>query len=133
MKLTTCPQLHAYADTLGVQLVRHTGGIKGKYFHRTRTISTRRGMSIQQYKSTLAHELAHATYGDIPTGNGHFDQRQEMRADQWAANVLIDPDHFRDAYIWYDGHLAAVADDLEVTHHLLDTYLNMARTGLSTT
>lgn len=124
MKLTTCPQLHAYAEALGVRLVKHTGGIKGKYFHLSRTISTRRGLSIIAYKSTLAHELAHATYGDIPTGNGHFDQRQEARADQWAANVLIDPDHFYDAHIWHGGHLPSIADELEITQHLLTVWVS---------
>lgn len=122
MNLTTCPMLHAYAETIGVQLVRHDNGIKAWYHHPTRTISTRRGLSIQAYKSTLAHELGHATYRDTPTGNGHYDQRQERRADQWAANVLIDPKAFEDAYIWHGGDLRAVADDLEVTRHLLDVW-----------
>lgn len=115
--------LHAYAEAIGVQLVKHDNGGKAWYHHRTRTISTRRGLSIATYKSSLAHELAHATYRDIPTGNGHFDQRQEQRADRWAANVLIDPDAFEDAYIWHHGHLGGIAEDLEVTHHILDIWL----------
>lgn len=123
MKVTDCVDLHAYADKIGVRLVKHNNGLKGFYDNSTRTISTRRGLSIRAYRSTLAHELAHATYRDEPTGNGHFDQRQEARADQWAANVLIDPDQFHDAYIWHGGHLPAVADDLEVTVHLLDVWL----------
>ena len=64
---TTFLDLHRLAEQLGVQLVRHSGGQKGWYNPRTRTISTRRGMSIIQYKSTLAHELGHAYYGDTPT------------------------------------------------------------------
>ena len=62
--LPTCPDLHRHAQQLGVRLVRHTGGAKGYYHHKTRTISTRRGMSIAQYRSTLAHELGHAVYND---------------------------------------------------------------------
>lgn len=124
MNLTTCPMLHSYAETIGVHLVRHDNGIKAWYHHPTRTISTRRGLSIQAYKSTLAHELGHATYRDTPTGNGHYDQRQERRADQWAANVLIDPTAFEDAYIWHAGHLPAIADELEVSQHLLDVWIN---------
>ena len=123
----TCPDLHRYAEQIGVRLVKHDTGGKGWYHHPTRTISTRRGLSIQAYKSTLAHELAHATYGDVPTGNGHYDQRQEARADQWAANNLISPEMFEEAYIWHGGHLPAIADDLEVTHHLLNVWLTMER------
>ena len=127
MNLTTCPMLHAYAETIGVQLVRHDQGGKAWYHHPTRTISTRRGLSIQADKSSLAHELAHATYGDEPTGHGHYDLRQEQRADKWAANVLIDPQAFEDAYIWHRGHLPAIADELEVTHHILDVWINQER------
>lgn len=127
MKLTTCPMLHAYAESIGVQLVRHDNGPKGYYCHDTRTISTRRGLSIRAYKSTLAHELAHATYGDVPTGNGHYDHRQELRADKWAADVLIDPAAFEDAYLWHRGDFGGIADDLEVTHHLLNVWINHER------
>lgn len=119
--------LHAYADAIGVRLVRHDNGIKAWYHYPTRTISTRRGLSIATYKSSLAHELAHATYRDEPTGNGHYDQRQEQRADKWAANVLIDPQAFKDAYIWHAGNLGGIADDLEITHHLLDVWLTQGK------
>ncbi|OFQ42282.1 ImmA/IrrE family metallo-endopeptidase [Corynebacterium sp. HMSC076D02] len=104
---------------MGVQLRRHTGGPPGWYDHRRRIISTRRGMSIQQYRSVLAHELGHAHYGDTPTGNGHYDQRQERRADEYAAQLLINPTDFKAAAIWHHGHLPAIADELEVTKHLL--------------
>ena len=125
---TTSPDLHRLAEQLGVQLVRHSGGQKGWYNPRTRTISTRRGMSIIQYKSTLAHELGHAFYGDVTTGHGWFDTRTEHRADQYAAHLLITPEDFHDAYTWHGGHLPAIADDLEVTHHLLATWLDAERT-----
>ena len=127
MNLTTCPELHAYAEVIGVRLQRHDNGPKGFYHHPTRTISTRRGLSIQAYKSTLAHELGHAIYRDEPTGLGHYDQRQEARADRWAANALIDPLAFADAYVWHHGHLPAIADELEVTHHILDVWVQLER------
>ncbi|WP_408931096.1 ImmA/IrrE family metallo-endopeptidase [Corynebacterium sp. YSMAA1_1_D6] len=76
-------------------------------------------MSIQQYRSVLAHELGHAHYGDTPTGNGHYDQRQERRADEYAARLLINPHDFEAAATWHHGHLPAIADELEVTKHLL--------------
>ena len=118
MKLATCPDLHTHAQELGVRLRRHTGGPKGIYHHTLRTISTRRGMSIQQYRSTLAHELAHAHYGDTPR-RGIYSVRQETRADSYAARLLITPQAFFDAATWHNGHLGGMADELEVTHHLL--------------
>ncbi|WP_257202982.1 ImmA/IrrE family metallo-endopeptidase [Corynebacterium cystitidis] len=130
MAIVTCPELHAYAETIGVHLTKHTGGVKGYYLDSSRTISTRRGLSIQAYKSTLAHELGHATHRDRPTGNGHFDQRQEVRADQFAANLLIDSHSFWDAVRWHQGHLPAVADELEVTRHILRVYLAQNSTPL---
>lgn len=114
----TCPDLHAIANHMGVRLVRHASGPKAFYIHRRRVISTRRGMSITQYRSSLAHELGHAHYGDEPT-LGVFDTKQEKRADLWAANLLIDSDEFRQAYIWHRGRLGGIADELEVSHHLL--------------
>lgn len=116
------PDLHRLAESMGVTLRRHNGGKKGWYDHATLTISTRRGMSIQQYRSVLAHELGHAAYGDIPTGNGYYDQRQERRADEYAARLLISPVEFEAAAAWHQGHLPAIADELEVTKHLLKTW-----------
>ena len=117
--------LHRLAESMGVTLRRHNGGKKGWYDHATRTISTRRGMSIQQYRSVLAHELGHAHYGDTPTGNGHFDQRQERRADEYAARLLISPIEFEAAATWHHGPLPAIADELEVTKHLLKTWQSL--------
>ena len=118
-------ELHLLAESMGVQLQRHSGGCPGWYDHRRRIISTRRGQSIGQYKSVLAHELGHAQYGDTPTGNGHFDQRQERRADEYATRLLINTRDFRAAAIWHNGGLPAIADELEVTHHLLATWLHL--------
>lgn len=118
-------ELHLLAESMGVQLQRHTGGPPGWYDHYRRIISTRRGQSIGQYKSVLAHELGHAAHGDTPTGNGHFDQRQERRADEYAARLLINPSDFKASAIWHQGHLPAIADDLEVTKHLLKTWQSL--------
>lgn len=124
----TCPDLHHVARQLGVTLTRHNGGVKGYYNHTTHTISTRRGMSIQQYRSTLAHELGHAHYRDHPTGHGHYDQKQEARADRYAARLLIDPQAFDTAYRWCQGDHRELADELEVTQHLLAVYMRQALT-----
>ena len=120
---TTFPDLHRLAEALNVTLTHHEGGAKGYYCHTTRTITTRRGLSAAQYKCTLAHELGHAFHHDTPTGNGHYDQRQENRAWQFAANLLIDMQELENACAWHQGNLAAVADELEITQYLLNFWL----------
>lgn len=120
----TNPDLARLAEDMGITLRRHTGGKKGWYDHPTRTISTRRGLTIAEYRSTLAHELGHAHHSDHTTGNGHYDQRQECRADQYAARLLITP-HDLDTWCQFYGpcNPAAIAHELEVTTHLLTVYL----------
>lgn len=119
MKNTTNPALHRLAETLGVTVRRHTGGGKGYYDARTHTITTRRGMSIQQYKSTFAHELVHAIRRDVPIHIPVLNKRTELRVDRMAADMLINEESFHDAVKWHQGHLPSVADELEVTLHLL--------------
>ena len=120
---TTNPALHRLAETLGVTVKRHTGGGKGYYDARTHTITTRRGMSIQQYKSTFAHELIHAMRRDVPIPIPVLHRRNELRVDRKAANLLINPEAFHDALAWHQGHLPSVADELEVTLHLLTVWI----------
>lgn len=123
METSTNPALHKLAETHGVRTQRHTGGGKGYYHAPTHTITTRRGMSIQQYKSTFAHELAHAIRQDVPIDNAVLHARNERRVDIMAASMLITKEAFLDAYIWHNGHMGAIADELEVTKHLLDTWI----------
>ena len=126
-QMITNPDLHRLADTLGVRLVRHNGGPKGFYNHYARVISTRRGLSIAAYRSTLAHELGHAYYKDEPTENTHYDRKQERRADQFAAQLLLDEESVKAAMIWHNEHISPAAYELEVTQHLLKVWLHNAR------
>jgi len=120
----TNPDLQALAERMGVALRRHTGGQKGWYSDSHRVISTRRGLSIAEYRSTLAHELAHAYHRDTPVG-GHYSPRQERRADRWAARLLLTEAAVRDALTWHNHHRGPAAYDLEVTEHLLDVWLTL--------
>lgn len=127
-QMITNPDLHRLADRLGVRLVRHSGGPKGFYAHYARTISTRRGLSIAAYRSTLAHELGHAYYKDAPTENEHYSRKQERRADQFAAQLLLDEESVKAAMVWHNEHISPAAYELEVTEHLLKTWLAQHRT-----
>lgn len=125
--MITNPDLQRLAEDMGVRLARHDGGDKGYYDDATRTISTRRGLSIAQYRSTLAHELGHAHYGDVRVRDPVRHAKQEHRADQWAAALLLDEVDVATALACHSGHLAPTAHELEVTHHLLDVWLNQQR------
>lgn len=115
--------LAVIAEYLGVTTTHHEDGPPGYYDHHTRTISTRRGMHPAIYRSTLAHELGHATYQDQPTGNGYYDQKQENRADRLAVRLLFTDHEFREAYDWCGPDVSALADELECSQHHIRTYL----------
>ena len=111
-------ELHLLAESMGVQLRRHTGGCPGWYDHPQRVISTRRGQSIAQYKSVLAHELGHAHYGDPPGHHG----AHELRADRFAARLLISPADYAVAEKVYGPYPAAIAAELGVTVNILKSW-----------
>lgn len=121
--MITNPDLHRLAERMGVRLRRHDGGPKGFYIDELRTITTRRGLSIAEYRSTLAHELAHAHFRDVPCRDPVRHARQERRADLWAAHLLLDDCDVATTLTIHDHHRGPAAHDLEVTVHLLDTFL----------
>lgn len=112
---------------IGVTRTHHDGGKTGWYDHDTRTISTRRGMEVGMYRSTLAHEIGHAVFQDRTTTPGHFDQKQERRADRFALRLLFSDAEFRDAHAWCGPHIPALADELECSQHHIRLYLTLNR------
>ena len=90
----------------------------GMYIHDKRLILIRKGLDPWTYRSTLAHELAHAFYRD----DSHGDTRLERRADQWAAELLISKDEYKAAEIIHGSHLGAIAHELGVTPEVVETW-----------
>lgn len=121
--MTSIHDLHDMAHIMGVELRHHHGLPKGWYSPSLRVISTMRGMAVWDYKSTLAHELGHAVYNDQKTGRDDFDQRQEDRADRFAAKLLISDDELKHLAPWHGTDYHSLAIDLEVTPRLLKVYL----------
>lgn len=115
----TTHSLLLMAASIGVSLTEHHYGKKGYYHHPTRTISLRADLSERAYRSTLAHELAHAYYGDEATGVAWVDQRMEARADREAALLLVTPDDYQAAEAHHGPHDDAIAHELGVTTHLI--------------
>lgn len=96
----------------GHPVMWHRGGPKGSWDgHR---ITLRHGMSDNQTRSTIAHELAHAAYQDPP---GHHPGR-ERRADRTAARFLITTASYARAEQMYGADIHRIADELGTTTHL---------------
>ena len=108
------------ASQLGVQVhmahIDDDPTLLGFYVHSHRTIVLRMGLTPTETRSVLAHELAHAYYGDTCSKG-----REERRADRFAASLLIDPERYAAAEA-VDEHPAAIADELQVTVDVVQTY-----------
>ena len=117
--------LYQLATALGVTITEHAGGPKGRYVHQARTISLRHGLLDRELRCTLAHELAHAVAGDEPTGIAWLDERMERIADERAARWLITADAYAAAEALYGPHPGALARELGVTIHLLQTWQSL--------
>lgn len=116
--------LDQLADALGVAVVETPyldDGLNGQYLHHRRLILLRQGLDPWTRKSTLAHELGHAWHGD----DIHGDPRLERRADQFAAQILITPDMYKNAEKLHEGHTGAIAYELGVTPHLVKTWKDL--------
>lgn len=120
----TTLDLFDMAHALGLKVTYHHGRGKGYYLHHRRLISLRDDLTDRQLRSTLAHELGHATRGDVPTGTA-FDARAERAADQFAANLLITEEEYIKLEMLHDGALDPIAHELGVTVHLIEVWRKM--------
>lgn len=113
--------LDKIAELFGVQ-VNETDDLdpawNGMYRHPERLILLRKGMDYWKRRSTLAHELGHAYYRD----EIHGDPRLELRADQYAARLLISEDAYRAAEHLHGPHPGAIAHELGVTLDVVKTW-----------
>lgn len=94
----------------------------GEYIHARRLIRLRHGMTERLHRSVLAHECAHAVFGDEPSMFGPVNRKQERRADEWAALRLIDHETYKRAELIHHGHAGAIAHDLGVVRSIVEAY-----------
>lgn len=94
----------------------------GEYNHSRRLIRLRSGMNARLHRSVLAHELAHAVFGDVPSRFGPVAAKQERRAEEWAALRLIHHDDYRYAETVHHGHAGAMAVDLGVMRSIVEAF-----------
>lgn len=114
-------RLEAYAESLEVRIREATlpAGWWGLYDHRHRLITLRPGLGLAQRRSTLAHELGHATYGH----HGH-NPKTEIIADKWAARMLLNIDLLLE-HSKATTDIRELAATLEVMPWVIETFVNL--------
>lgn len=115
----------AIAKTLGVRIeytdLTHLGR-DGDSDPRTRTIRLQEGMLYRLERSVLAHELIHIIRGDQKTMFGYYDERDERRADELAAHMLIDLTEYRIAEEKCGNHVEGIALELCVMDWVVEAF-----------
>lgn len=114
------------AEARGYRIRWHRGGPKAAWIPRRNTITLRLGMDDATTLCSLAHELGHAHYGDPPGHHG----THEIRADRFAARLLISPVDYAVAEKVYGPYPAAIAAELGVTVSVLKSWQQL-HTALS--
>lgn len=122
--MATDDDLLAVLTTLGVSVVVTDlpPDRDGEYEHDARTVRLRPRMARRLHRSVLAHECAHAVYGDVVLDDRRQAERQERRADEWAAQHLITLEDYGWAESLHSGHVEAMAVELDVTVTLVQAF-----------
>lgn len=118
-------RLFAIAHEMGVtiEMVNHlTPERPGVYIHNLRLIQVLDGMTLVKTMCVTAHELGHAHYADLPSIFDRHSQRQEDRADEWAALLLIDHREYRLAEEKYGSNTKWIAQELGVLPRIINAY-----------
>ncbi|MEV4738043.1 MULTISPECIES: ImmA/IrrE family metallo-endopeptidase [unclassified Microbacterium] len=115
-------QLLRLIDAHGLHLIEQPGPSRGGYRPETATIRVTPGQSARTTRSIIAHELGHAVLGHEPTTDPAVRARQELRADEWAARLLITPEAYAEAEELRGAHAASMAFDLGVAVDLVLAY-----------
>ena len=112
------------AQRRGYRVRWHRGGPKAAWLPHRNTITLRVGMDDTTTLCSLAHELGHAHYGDPPGHHG----AHEIRADRFAARLLINPTDYATTEAIYGPHPNVLAHELGVTVKVLKTWQGLHAT-----
>lgn len=93
--------------------------------HDTRIITLRTGMSFEERRCTIAHEVHHVYRGPVPS---HRVMAEELAVDRCAARLLLPSMRdVADCLVWARGDYEQVAADLWVDPLLLEVRLSSLR------
>ncbi|MHA7726947.1 ImmA/IrrE family metallo-endopeptidase [Corynebacterium hesseae] len=119
--MTELTALIDVAQARGYRIRWHRGGPKAAWLPHKRTITLRVGMDDVTTLCSLAHELGHAHYGDPPGHHG----AHELRADRFAARILVSPTEYATAEALYGPQPSLIAHELGVTVKVLKTWISI--------
>ena len=115
---TYSPARHARSIGVSVVYTRLAEDRCGEYIHAQRLVRICSTLTRREARCTLAHELAHAHFGDVGT---HW--RTERRARRTAAAWLIDQAEYERAAAMFEGEPRLIANELDVTLEVLEDYV----------
>ncbi|TNM55888.1 ImmA/IrrE family metallo-endopeptidase [Brevibacterium sediminis] len=116
-------QLFALAESQGITVQEaELRTFRGFYVPAYRTVVLSSLLNEVQKRSTFAHELGHAYYGDSTAPSDQVAEFQERRANEWAAELLIDPYEYERAETLYGPHPGGLAQALGVTRELVEAF-----------
>lgn len=100
-------------------------GIDGDCHQGKKLVRLQKCMARRLHTWKLAHETAHAVFGDEPSMFAQANAKMERRADEWAATRLIPIDRYRDVEDLRDGHVPSMAHDLDVITDAVEVFQRM--------
>lgn len=100
------------------------GGVKGLY--KNNCIAIDKYISKKEKKCTLCEELGHhhTSIGNILDMRYANSRKQERRAREWGATKLINFEDFINACRMHSGNMYEIAEELDVTYDVVETYCN---------
>lgn len=102
-----------------VELLWHDGGPMGKANFRDSTISLQRGMTYEERRCTVLHEVIHIERGAVPMG---LASKEELLVEkQTARELLPSVKAIAEAYAWAQGDTEGAAYELGVDVDVLRT------------
>lgn len=108
------------AERFCVLRERHLhGDVQGLYLREPNLILLDHGLTSEQRRCVLAHEISHARHLDEGC---RVDKWAERRADQEAALMLIDPMEYAYAEAVYEGNVMGMARELNVLPWVIVAY-----------
>lgn len=91
--------------------------LRGKCCVASNLITLNRSLTIRQATATLGHELGHHKFGDLRSTT-----RNERRAWEYGAALLITPEEYQVAEGRVGCHPAALAIELDVTPKMIEAW-----------
>lgn len=110
------------AADLGLTVREHRGTHRSGYAHGADYIELTPGMRGRVLRGVMCHEIGHHVLGHRPTEFGLIRKRQEAAANIWAVQTLITPEAYADAERHSNGHVTAMAIELNVPDELVVVY-----------